>query len=194
VSSAKQKKTAYFTHFLTSKALQQPVEAADAVLSSSREQSRALKKRVHHQQPTTSSDSSIRTAKSEQLPPIHRHLRQHSINDFASKRAAHLLLKYNKSPQPSKLIRNKTMSMTTTAKKPMPNRANDVLPQSVRSHSSDSNKRVRTINIRRFLKTKKQTIELFRLANSGGHRREMKSKFVRNMIMHTKMPQPKSIL
>jgi hypothetical protein len=141
----KQKKTAYHTHFFTSKALQQPLD--DHVVVSPSRGSTFIKKRIHRDV-TTPSDKTSSTIESEHLPPI-RHsqvaseFRQHSTNDFNSRRAVQILLKYNKSSaRPSKNYIKKTMSTATTVKKPVPIGTNGILSKSVRSYSSDSNKRV----------------------------------------------------
>lgn len=96
------------------------------------------------------SNNTSSTRKFVHLPPIRRHpekesvFEQHSLNDFDLKRAARILLHFNKStPRPKHRYPTKTMSMTATAKKPMPIGSHGLLSQSPRSQSSDSNKRVR---------------------------------------------------
>jgi hypothetical protein len=76
------------------------------------------------------------------------------------------------------------MSTTTTAKKAMPLGTNGLSSQSMRSHSSDSNKRVGN----EFdLKLKLISSSSSRLVNFGGHLNEMKLKFVLIMIILIKM-------
>ena len=155
------------------------------------------KKRVHYQHPTTpSSDKTSSTIKSAHLPRIrHNQLgsvsRQHSINEFASKRAVQILLKFNKSPsKPTKRYITKTMSTTTTGKKSAPLGVNGILSQSTRSHSSDSNRRV---GYHQFNFSDTFFLFCFRLVNFGGRLNEMKSKFVRIMKMLIKIFHQKSI-
>ena len=144
---------AYHTHFLTSKALQQSSNST-AVVSPSRG-STSETKRVHQQRTIPFS-----TIKGEHLPPI-QHPQAASVfchyskNDLTSKRAAHFLLNFNKSPvRPYKQYITKSMSTTTTTKKPVPAVSNSTPLRSTRRSSNESNKRV-------FKKSKLNSVNLF---------------------------------
>ncbi|CAF4371948.1 unnamed protein product, partial [Rotaria sp. Silwood2] len=112
-----------------------------------------ITKRVHQQltTPSSSSNKTSSTIKGEHLPPIRRHptksaFRQYSTNDLTSKRFVQLLLKYNKyRARPNKQYITKSMSTTTTSKKPVPVVSNKMPSQSIRRSSNDSDKRVRKL-------------------------------------------------
>ncbi|CAF3405073.1 unnamed protein product [Rotaria sp. Silwood1] len=137
--------------YIYNKALQQPSNVS-FVVSPSRN-STFTTKRVH-QQPTTKSSSLNKTSntiKGEHLPPIRHHqrkstFRQYSTNNLTSKRVVQFLLKYHKYPiKPTKKYITKSMSTTTTAKKPVPVVSNKTPSQSARRSSNDSDKRVRKL-------------------------------------------------